>query len=100
CERDVPRAQVGAAASTPVVSREPAAPSMRSWDALRSAAVQAGADETPVAAGDAPAVAPADSAGDAVGSSVGSCVAGATDGASEGAAEGVAEQATWPRASR
>src|SRR6185369_64012 len=92
--------QVEAATSTTVVSREPAAPSMRSWDALRSAAVQAGAEEIPVAAGVATAVGPADSVGAALGGAVGIKVAGATDGASEGAAEGVAEQATRPRASR
>src|SRR5689334_24207237 len=89
-----------AATSTTVVNLEPAAPSTRSCDAFRSAAVHAGAAEIPETAGDGASVGPAEADGRALASTVGSGVTGATDGTSVGAVEGVAEQATRPSARR
>src|SRR6476646_10400091 len=77
-----------AATRTTVVRRDPAAPSTRSWDALRSAAVHAGAAEIPLGVGVTAWV-----AGAAV--SVGATVSvgvGPTVGAAVGETAGVPEQ--------
>src|SRR5262245_46347984 len=93
--------QARAATSTTVVIREPAAPSTRSCDALRSAAAQAVPPAT--AEGAAVAGAMVGASGEEVGAVVGTTVGAGTVGAVEAAsddADGVPEQATRPRASR